>query len=529
MSSSSRYNSLPLVSLLISFFVLSTLHAAASSHGDFLNCITLHSNSRIPIYTPKDSSYSSILRSTAECLRFNSSTTLKPFLIVTPLKESHIPTVVICSRKNGIHIRVRSGGHDLEGLSYAADVPFIIVDLLHLRKVNVDVKNKAAWVQTGATIGEVFYKIAKKSNTLGFPAGICPTVGTGGHLSGGGYGSLVRKYGLASDNVIDARVVDVRGRILNKTSMGEDLFWAIRGGGGASFVIVVAWKIRLVPVPPTVTVFSVDKTLEDGATSILHKWQQVAHMLPPEIYIIVSIGAGDVSSSGKIRKDPMIATFISLFLGDATKHKKLMDDEFPELGLASNDFTEMSWIQSVLVLAGLPANTSTDILLNMPQKKLFFKGKSDYVRQPISQTGIEMMWKRLVDDRQTALLLTPYGGRMSEISESETPFPHRDGVLFDIFYYSSWDEEQDVDSEKFRNELRITHEFMTPYVSKNPRESYVNYRDLDLGQSSNGTASYSKAAVWGYKYFKGNFDRLVSVKTKVDPDNFFRNEQSIPR
>ncbi|XP_026431251.1 berberine bridge enzyme-like 9 [Papaver somniferum] len=206
--------------------------------------------------------------------------------------------------------------------------------------------------------------------------------GTGGHFSGGGVGPLSRKYGLARDNVI----------------LGEDLFWAISGGGGNSFVIVVAWKIKLVPVPSTtVTAFTVDKSLEDGITSLLHKWQHVAHMLPPEIYIVISVGAGDRY---------------------ANKYKKLMDEKFPELGLTGNDFIEMSWIQSVLLLAGLPANSSTDILLNVPQKKLFFKGKSDYVRQPISQTGIELMWQRLVDDKQTALLLTLYGGRMSEISES---------------------------------------------------------------------------------------------------------------
>jgi hypothetical protein len=69
---------------------------------------------------------------------------------------------------------------------------------------------------------------------------------------------------------------------------------------------------------------------------------------------------------------------------------------------------------------------------------------------------------------------------------------------------------------------------MTPFVSKNPREAYFNYKDLDLGINHNGKKSYWEGRVYGIKYFKGNFKRLVKIKTKVDPGNFFRNEQSIP-
>jgi hypothetical protein len=69
---------------------------------------------------------------------------------------------------------------------------------------------------------------------------------------------------------------------------------------------------------------------------------------------------------------------------------------------------------------------------------------------------------------------------------------------------------------------------MTPFVSKNPRSAYLNYRDLDIGINSHGKDGYKEGVVYGSKYFGGNFERLVKIKTAVDPKNFFWNEQSIP-
>ena len=115
---------------------------------------------------------------------------------------------------------------------------------------------------------------------------------------------------------------------------------------------------------------------------------------------------------------------------------------------------------------------------------------------------------------------------MNEISESEIPFPHRAGNIYKILYLVAWGE--DGASQRYINWIRKLYGYTTPYVSNNPREAYLNYRDLDIGTNNHGYTSYKQASIWGKKYFKNNFDRLVHVKTTVDPHNFFRNEQSIP-
>ncbi|KAE8736444.1 FAD-binding Berberine family protein [Hibiscus syriacus] len=119
---------------------------------------------------------------------------------------------------------------------------------------------------------------------------------------------------------------------------------------------------------------------------------------------------------------------------------------------------------------------------------------------------------------------------MDEISETETPFPHRAGNLYGIMYVVNWKEEEDINSEKFMGWMRRVYDYMTPYVSKSPREAYVNYRDLEIGTNeiNDHKGSYAQARIWGLKYFKNNFNRLVHVKTTVDPENFFKHEQSIP-
>ncbi|CAN1149657.1 Tetrahydroberberine oxidase [Linum perenne] len=220
--------------------------------------------------------------------------------------------------------------------------------------------------------------------------------------------------------------------------MGEDVFWAIRGGGASSFGIVVSWKL---------------------------KWQQFAH---------------------DVHEDLFVRTMI--------------------LGLKRT-------------------NTETQMY------KAKFKAKSDFVTDPVPEFGLEGMWKLAVEEELSIIILEPLGGRMKEIPESYTPFPHRIGHLYNIQYLVKWEEDNDEEEEKRHIEwMKKLYDYMEAYVSKSPRAAYLNYRDLDIGTNNvdERKTSFMEASVWGKKYFRDNFIKLCKAKTMIDPHNFFSHEQSIP-
>ncbi|XP_030514288.1 berberine bridge enzyme-like 13 [Rhodamnia argentea] len=526
-------SSLLISQILFLFLVSSSSRTSATStiQQALFRCLSTNSMNSVPLssyYTPNNiSSFTSVLNSTANNLRYLLPTVPKPVIIFTPLSEAHVQAAVLCSRWFGLALRVRSGGHDYEAVSYVSQIefPFVVLDLAHLRAIQVDIPRGTAWAQAGATVGEVYYRIAEKSPVHGFPMGLCTSLGVGGHITGGAYGSMMRKFGLGADNVLDVRMVNSQGKIVDRKAMGEDLFWALRGGGGGSFGIILAWKLKLVDVPEIVTVFTVTKTLEQGATKLLYKWQNVAPKLDDRLFIRVIIQA---SSANLAANRTMTTSYNALFLGDPDTLLRIMGKRFPELGLTRADCIKTSWIKSVLYIAGYPSTTAPEVLLQgKPLFRNYFKAKSDFVRTPIPEKGLLGLWKICFEDEIPFMIWNPYGGAMARVPESATPFPHRRGTLFKIQYVATW---QDGTKNMARHMgwIRKLYDYMGPYVSKNPREAYVNYRDLDLGMNKKGFNSLMEASSWGLKYYKSNFYRLVQVKTKVDPDNFFRHEQSIP-
>lgn len=536
-----KCQSLTTSSELIFMSILLSLFASSSSHvSEFVSCLAASGVRNVTLFAQVDqdgaAAYYNLLTFSIQNLRFATRAVAKPAAIVLPANVEELAGTILCVRKQGPwSVRVRSGGHSYEGLSSIADhkTPFVIVDLMNLNRVQVDVRSKTAWVEAGATIGETYHAIAHSSDTLGFPAGSCPTVGSGGHIAGGGFGFLSRKYGLAADNVIDAVLVDSTGRILNRDSMGEDVFWAIRGGGGGTWGAVYAWKIKLVRVPKTLTVFVVSRPGSPRQVAeLVHKWQLVGPKLPGDFYLSLFVGAGLPEATKNIG---VSATFKGFYLGPKAKAASIMKRVFPELPILEEDCEEMSWIESVLYFSGLENGSSID---NLKDRKLhdkhYFKGKSDYVKEVISVEDILVILNILSEEPKGYLILDPYGGIMENISSNSLPFPHRDGNIYSIQHLVEWKEEDNWRSKELMKWLGGLYDSMVGLVSKGPRAAYVNYLDLDLGvidwsnRSNVSENDVEMAREWGEKYFLGNFDRLVKAKTEIDPNNVFNNPQSIP-
>ncbi|CAI0545864.1 unnamed protein product [Linum tenue] len=495
----------------------------STSISAFRQCLQNHNHSDAVLYLPTNSSFLPVLNAYIHNKRFIGPATAKPLAIVTPTHESHVQATVLCAKANNLQIRTRSGGHDYEGLSYRSPSPFILLDLNNLRRIELDVETETAWVEAGATLGELYYAIANKTNTLAFPAGVCPSIGVGGHFAGGGYGNLLRKYGLSVDNVLDARVVDARGEILNRSTMG-DLFWAIRGGGGASFGVILSWKVKLVRVPEVVTAFQVDRWLDQGASDIFYRWQQVSTNLSKDIFIRAMPQVVTTPEN----KTKVMISFVGEYLGRTKDLVSYLSRSFPELGFREVDGKEMSWVETVLFWAMIPVNKPLEVLLNRKSEPSYFKSKSDYVTEIIPREALPGIWDALLKVGPCFTQWNPYGGRMAEIDTDEAAYAHRAGYLFKVQYYVWWVEDGEEAEARHVGALDALHEAVTPYVTKEPREAYLNYRDLENGVNSVEKPEWSKAKVYGEKYFKGHFERLAKIKAEFDPENFFRDQQSIP-
>ena len=535
MSSVSKF----LVFIFFAFFFVPCL-CDEGKNLNIASCLIQQRISNFTIYSnPNNGSsnlYFDLLNFSIQNLRFSATSVPKPVAIILPETKEELASSVLCCRLSNLEIRIRCGGHSYEGTSSVATdgSAFVIIDMMNLDRVTVDSRPDFAWVEGGATLGQTYYAIAESSDVRGFPAGSCPTVGSGGHIAGGGFGLLSRKYGLAADNVVDVLLVDAEGRLLDREALGEDVFWAIRGGGGGIWGIVYAWKIKLSRVPKTVTAFTVSRPGTDlQVTNLVDKWQHVAPKLDDEFYLSCFVGAGLPQRKGTIG---ISATFKGFYLGPKTRALSIISKQFPELGITEADCKEMSWIESVVYFSGLDDGSSVSDLKNRYlESKGYFKAKSDYVRTPIPTSGIKEALRILEKQPKGYVILDPYGGIMNRINSQSIAFPHRKGNLFTIQYLVEWKEADNSKSTEYIEWIQGFYDSMEPYVSSGPRAAYVNYIDLDLGAFeliSTNTATLSdaveRARVWGEKYFLKNYNRLVQAKTTIDPNNVFRNQQGIP-
>ena len=202
----------------------------------------------------------------------------RPAVVVRPRDPDEIAAALTCAVRDDLAVAVRSGGHS--PLGHDSNAGGMVIDLAHLDDVDVlDTSRRLVRVGGGATWGRV--AAALDPHRWALTAGDTASVGVGGLTLGGGIGWMVRKHGLALDNLVGARVVTADGRLLSASpDEHPDLFWALRGGGG-NFGVVVDFDFLAQPVG-TVHFGSVAYRLDDVA-DLLARWRDAMRVAPDEL------------------------------------------------------------------------------------------------------------------------------------------------------------------------------------------------------------------------------------------------------
>ena len=169
---------------------------------------------------------------------------VRPLAVAYCENATDVAKAIHWSRKNGIRIAARSGGHSYAGYSTGQG---LVIDVSRIDGVAVNAGRTQATVGAGARLIDVYDRLWAKQRTI--PAGSCPSVGIAGLALGGGIGFCSRAFGTTSDNILGLRVVDAGGRVLDcDASHHADLYWASRGGGGGNFGVATSFRFKLHPV-----------------------------------------------------------------------------------------------------------------------------------------------------------------------------------------------------------------------------------------------------------------------------------------
>ena len=419
----------------------------------------------------------------------------RPLAVVYCQTAADVSKTLAWSRRHGIRIAARGGGHSYGG--YSSVPGGVVVDVSRMAQVSVRPGHQAV-VGAGAKLIDV--NVGLWQHHVAIPAGSCATVGIGGQALGGGVGFLSRRLGTTSDNLLALTLVTADGRVRAcSPHENADLYWASRGGGGGNFGIATQYRFRTAAMS-TVTTFSVGWPWAQAQTAIA-AWLAWAPHAPDALFSVCNLGSGGGS--------PTIHVSGQLVGSPQRLHTLLA----PLLSTGSPtvlSLKQRSYIEAVQYWAGCgPASKCRlEPLGNL--MRATFAAKSDYVRRPLSAAARRTIVRAIERAPGSgSLLLDSYGGVINRVPKAATAFVHRDS-LCSLQYLAYWSAPGQATANIAW--LRSFHAAMRPYVSG---EAYVNYIDPDL--AGRPTAYYGQ-----------NFPRLVSIKRRYDPANIFRFRQSIP-
>jgi hypothetical protein len=429
-------------------------------------------------------------------MNYNLRFDVHPRAIVFCRRRRDVSNAIRWARQEELPIAVRSGRHSYEAFSLSKG---IVIDVSEMDEIRVDEENRLAVVGAGATLLPIYEALWKKRHTL--PAGSCPTVGIAGLTLGGGFGVLSRLMGLTCDNLLRVTMVDARGRTITATDAhNADLLWACRGGGGGSFGIVTSFTFRIHPIGDVAS-YRMDWAWE-RMEPVLEAWQPWAPIVDDRLTSILKLNA---RSTGRISS-------VGLFVGGKDDLLAVLEPFRATIPPRELTIDEVPYIEAVRRFAGLDARRPRWQTHWHAELATRFKNSSHYAYEPIGPAGIATLRRYLAraPSEDAIAQLDAYGGAVNRVPHEATAFPHRAGTQYNIQYQTYW--RHDAEARKNIRWIDNFRSAMRPHVA---HAAYFGYADRAIEG-------------WQHAYWGLNFDRLMAIKTKYDPEDVFNHGQSIP-
>ena len=451
------------------------LSDANNKNGALLDAAAIRklaSEIRGHVITPETPEYD------AARLIFNRAFDRHPALIVRCAIPSDVTRTLEFAQTKHLAVAVRAGGHSRLGFGMCDGG--VVIDLSAMKRVDVEADKRVAHAEAGALVRDL--DTATQRFGLATTSGGCPTVGIAGFTLGGGEGRLMDKFGAACDNLLSAQVVTVDGRDIKASPEShQDLFWAIRGGGG-NFGVVTALEYQLHPV---------DQVLSGALT---YPAGRIPELLQAFVKFLAA-SPDEMDAFGQLLPSAQGRRFkVDLcYCGDARMGNDLIR---PLRSLKPQDDTikVMSYLEAQAAGGFLPtpvAHFQTDLFL-----------------QELSDAAVAAITTAINNAPPTCkLIIVPLRGAISRVNLTDTAFALRQpGYEIDIA--GVW--KDSAEKAQVEGWVQATRDALQPFA----HGVYVN----QLGDTSDQLVRDA---------YGPNYDRLVQIKKKYDPNNVLRLNQNI--
>lgn len=407
-----------------------------------------------------------------------------PFMIVRCLDVTDVLTAIEFAYDWNMSVAVRSGGHSMVG--YSVSDGGIVIDLSSMKDIWVDPIKRIAQVQAGATLGE----FVRQTQTYGLATttGTVSGTGVGGLTLGGGIGWLMGKYGMTIDNLLSADLITASGRILTASATeNPDLFWGLRGGGG-NFGIVTSFEFQLHEIGPVLAgkvVYPLARARE-----VLSFYREFTSLAPDELtaYAVLETTSGDA---------PVIV--INLCYSGSLSEGARLVEPLKNFGSPLVDLVHMRpYYQTISRDAGAPNGR------HYYEKAYSLKELSDEVIEIVAEYSASRT------SPHSQVLIQHVHGAASRVSQSATAFALRD-VPYVMNIVAAWDSHEANQAEKHMNWAYKLQTAIEPFAENGVYTNFLGDEGEEQIRSSYGI----------------NYERLVALKNRYDPTNFFQLNQNI--